>query len=202
MPITQEGFRERALSALPHSKQNAGNLRTLLTALADVLWEELGQPIAEYEHWPNPDKMTGRRLDDLGSCLGLPRPYIATGDYFAFHGAPGSTFSQAPFFSEVAGLQNRLPISDENYRPFLKWRFANNGGAPTYGEMRRGAFNLTEGFFGFDGGSISVTGNVITVSAGTIEGVQELLWNYLEGSQESLSRAMLPRVAGREYVFS
>ena len=200
--LTQESLRNKGLSVIPHQFQNATALRALMTALADMLWEELGEPLMEYERWPNPDEMTGRRLDDLGACLGLPRPLISTGTYFAFEGQTGETFAQAPFWEATSALQNSIPISDERYRPFLKWRQATLGGAPTYGELRRGAFNTADGFYGFDNGSVTVSGGTITVSAGTVEGTQEILWDFLKSSQESLSRAMLPRVAGKAYTFS
>lgn len=202
--ITRESMRDLALSVLPHSKRQATNLRALLIALADMLWEELGEPVAEYEHWPNPNKMTGRRLDDLGACMGLRRPQISLSDddFFAFHGQTGETFSQAPFWSVESSVQNRRPMSDENYRPFLLWRLGTLGGAPTHGELRRGPFNVADGYYGFDGGGISASGNTITVTSGTVEGTTETLWNFLRSSQESLSRAMLPRVAGKTYSFT
>lgn len=205
MPITQESLRETALGVLPHQWLNATALRAVITDMADMVWEEMGELLMEYEHWPNPDLMTGNRLDNLGACLGLGRPFVSTGEYFGFDGtdtAGGETFSQAPFFSATAGLQNRLPMSDEQYRPFLKWRLYSIGGAPTYGELRKGPFNTEDGFYGFENGSISVSGNTVTVSAGTVEGISSTLWTFLSGAQDELSRVIFPRVAGRNYTFS
>ena len=172
----------------------------MLTAFADLLWEELGKPIAEYRNWPNPDKLTGKRLDDLGACIGLPRPFASTGTYFAFEGQTGETFSQAPFWTPAAAAQNRIAISDAAYRPFLKWALGSQ--IPTYGGLRRGAFNTEDGFYGLDSGGITVSGNTITVTSGTVDGIEKTLWDFLKSSQEELSRAMMPRVAGRAYTFT
>ena len=202
MPITQDSLRETALDVLPHQWLHSTALRAVITDMADMVWEELGEPLMEYENWPNPEKMTGQRLDHLGNCIGISRPFTTTGTYFAFEGAPGETFTQAPFFSAESALQNRNPISDANYRPFLRWRLANLGGSPTYGDLQESVFNTADGFYGFENGSISVSGSTITISSGTVTGVSATLWDFLSGSQEALSRAMLPRVAGKTYSFS
>ena len=198
--ITRESFRETALGVLPHQYQGAPNARAFLIALADMLWESLGEPIAEFEHWPNPLRMTGYRLDALGSVIGLKRPLVNTGDYFAFQGQVGKTFSQAPFWTLESSVENRRPMTDQHYRPFLLWRWATLGGSPTYGELRRGPFNVSDGYYGLERGRIEVSGNTITISARESD-IAAVLWDFLRSTQESLSRAMLPRLATKEYVF-
>ena len=201
MALTQKELTDIGLNALPFELRDATNLRALLTEFSDIAWEEMGQHLAELDGWPDPDKLSGWALSLLGSNLGISRPFVIIDQFFSFAGETGATFDGRPFWTSESAFESRQSITDQQYRPFLKWRMQTIGGSPTIAEMRRGAFNLTDGYFGLANGSISVSGQTITVSSGTVSGITKLLWDFLSDDDNNVSDRLLPRIATFDYEF-
>jgi len=138
--FTRDHYLDLAVSNLATQFDDATHLRALLRGIAGLMWDEIVQPLAFRIRWPDPSGVSGRSLDDLGTCLGLSRPRLSDGTYFGFDGTAddgGETFGQAPMFSARGNLENSLPVGDAMMRLLLAWRALSLTGSPTYEEIGR-----------------------------------------------------------------
>lgn len=206
--ISRERLQALALSAVPsqYNVNDAPVFHAVLRAIVDVLWEEIGKPIADVKDWPSPGSLSGGALDWLGLCLGINRPHESTSEFFGFDGTEadvGKPFDQAPFFTSSRAILETSPIGDLRYRALVRWRSFVIGGSPSYGEMRNGIASAEDGYIGFEGLTITRSGDrEVTVSAGSnVTNIQRGIWLLISGLRRELSRSIFPQTAGVEYTF-
>lgn len=113
--------------------QDSPNVINFIDAFTDVT--DLESAFNALQNRLSIDLMEGVNLDRIGFIVGQPRPYISTDDdeSFAFDGAGGLGFNEGVWRSSSYQPNVGNPVSDVEYRQFLKaaiLRNYSNGSMP------------------------------------------------------------------------